>query len=147
MIADTLGNISLYLGIHPNLDTAIRYLMQQDVALLPDGRLDIDGDRVFVNVMSPVFQPQNNWEAHRLYADIQIALAEGETIEWLSLDRVDGWSDYNEERDIQLSASPVKGTSYTLRPYDFGLYFPCDAHKPGLGSAKGRKAVVKVRVD
>ncbi len=147
MIADTLNNIGLYRGIHPNLDTAIRFLLSTDIAALADGRHDIDGDRVFINIMSPEFKPENGWEAHRRYADIQIALQEGESIEWLPLERVDAWEDYIPERDIQLSRSAASGMRHTLRPLDFGLYFPRDAHKPGLGHTKGRKAVVKVRID
>lgn len=147
MIADTLNNIALYRGIHKNLDTAIDFLLQNDVTALEDGRREIDGDNVFINVMSPEFKPESSWEAHRRYADIQIALKDGESIEWLPLERVDEWGDYLPERDIQISNSAVSGVRYTLRPLDFGLYFPKDAHKPGLGTAKGRKAVVKVRID
>lgn len=147
MIADRLDHIYLYRGIHPNLDTAIDFLVKNDLTRFKDGRYEIDGDRVFVNILSPQLKNENSWEAHSQYADIQIALMDGESIEWLPVDRVDRWGSYIPERDIKLSSSTASGVRYTLKAMDFGVYFPQDAHKPSLGYGKGRKAVVKVRID
>lgn len=147
MIADTLKNIALYRGLSRNMDTAIDFLLKTDLNALPDGRHEVDGDKVFVNVMAVSFRAQNRFEAHRRYIDIQIALGEGESIEWLPYERVTRWEEYAADRDYQGGQSDVPGMAYTLRPMDFAVYFPRDAHKPGLGEGTGRKAVVKVRVD
>ena len=90
MITDTLKNISLYRGISQRIGTAIDFIEKTDLHALADGRHVVDGENVFVNVMSPAFKEQNTWEAHRNYIDIQIALKDGETIEWLPLEAVPG---------------------------------------------------------
>ena len=51
MICDTLQHLGRYRGLHPNLDTAIDYLLTHDLAALPLGRTEVDGDKVFINLM------------------------------------------------------------------------------------------------
>ena len=58
MICDTLQHLGRYRGLHPNLDTAIDYLLTQDLADLPLGRTEVDGDKVFINLLSLVFLPE-----------------------------------------------------------------------------------------
>ena len=43
MIVDTLQNIGRYRGLHPNLDTAIRWLADHDITALPNGRTGVTG--------------------------------------------------------------------------------------------------------
>ena len=54
MIYDLLENIGRYRGICPNLDTAIRFLMDTDLNTLPTGKTEIDGDRVYLQIMDAV---------------------------------------------------------------------------------------------
>ena len=51
MICDTLQHLGRYRGLHPNLDTAIDYLLTHDLTALPLGRTEVDGDKVFINLM------------------------------------------------------------------------------------------------
>ena len=83
MIYDKISNIENYLGITPNLDTAIRFLASQDLIALPLGRTVIDGDLVFANVMEADAVPaeEKEFELHREYMDIQIDLMGVERIE------------------------------------------------------------------
>lgn len=147
MITDTLKNISLYRGISKHMDTAIDFIQAADLSALSDGKHVVEGENVFVNVMSPQFKEQNTWEAHRNYIDIQIALEEGETIQWLPLEDVPGWSKYDMGGDCVLSHDNNPGMAIPMQKGQFAVFFPLDAHKPGLGSVKGHKAVVKVRVE
>ena len=84
MITDTLNNLSLYKDIHPNLDTAIDYLLTHDLAALPVGRTHIDQDNVFVNIVDEQLRTpeEASYEYHRLYADIQISLNGEESWEY-----------------------------------------------------------------
>ncbi len=147
MILDSLQNITRYKGIHPNLDTAIAYLERTDLRSLPLGRTDIDGDKVFVSLSKPQLGDNKTWEKHRLYADIQIALEDGENIAWADEKDLQCFSVYDAEKgDIQLSEDPTPGVVCAIKKDHFGLYFPHDAHRPGIGTQVGYKAVVKVRV-
>ena len=68
MICDTLEHLGRYKGLHPNLDTAIDYLLAHDLSALPDGRTEVDGDEVFINVMDADLNPHtgSHAEYHRL---------------------------------------------------------------------------------
>ena len=131
MICDTLEHLARYKGLHPNLDTAIDYLLTHDLSALPNGRTEVDGDEVFINVMD---------------ADLQIDITGGE-----------GWGYTNEPGEevgeytvdcgFQDSASVVSGA---LGEGRFVLFFPTELHKPGLvqdGCANVRKAVVKIKME
>ncbi len=147
MILDSLQHIGRYRGIHPNLDTAIDFVLSRDLDTLPDGRTDIAGDAVYVVLSTPTLGDNLVWEKHRLYADIQIALRYGESIAWADANTLHGFSPWDAQKgDIQLSHDAAPGVVCTLQKGQFGLYFPQDAHRPGLGQGTTRKAVVKVKV-
>ena len=59
--------------------TAFSFLREADLARLPLGRADIDGDEVFANVQEYDTVPagQKQMEAHRRYYDVQYVV-EGE---------------------------------------------------------------------
>lgn len=147
MIADTLQNIARYRGLHRNLDTAIDYLLAHDLRALPDGRIDIDGERVFLSVQSPAFRRHDQWELHRRYMDVQIALKDGETIAYLPAAAFEQWNDAKAANDFYSANDARPGAAFTLSPGDFVLFFPGEPHRPGLGEGQGRKAVVKVLID
>lgn len=145
MIMDKLDNISAYKGISGSLDLAIEYLKQNKLDMLPPGRSPIDGDRVFVTLMTSQLGQNPAWEIHRKYIDIQIALTQGESIAWAPHDTICGFSPYDESKgDIQLSLDPRDGLICPLPQGWFFIFFPTDAHRPGIGQGSARKAVVKV---
>ncbi|MHC1785929.1 MAG: YhcH/YjgK/YiaL family protein [Christensenellales bacterium] len=145
MILDKLQNLPLYRGISPDLDTAILGLQGMDLQALPEGRHPIDGDRVFMTLMSPTLGDGPTWEKHHRYIDIQIALSEGESIAWAPDGDIGGFSPYDAAAgDIQLSHDPQPGLLCPLKAGWFAIYFPWDAHRPGIGQGRTRKAVVKV---
>ena len=145
MILDKLDNISAYKGMSANLDLAIDYLKQNELETLPLGRHPIEGDTVFVTLMTAELGQNPTWEKHRKYIDIQIALAQGESIAWAPHDAIGGFSPYDDSKgDIQLSRDPQEGLICPIQLGWFAIYFPTDAHRPGIGQGITRKAVVKV---
>ena len=102
MIVDTLQNIGRYRGLHPNLDTAIRWLADHDITALPNGRTGVDGDRVFIHVMDADLRPAGGaaFEEHRRYADLQIDLTGGEHWGWADDAAPEG--DFAPEKDFGL---------------------------------------------
>ena len=74
MICDTLENLNRYRGIHKNLNTAIDYLtayhVAHDLIELPLGRIEVDGENVFINVMDADLHPDegSHLEYHHQYA-------------------------------------------------------------------------------
>ena len=97
MIYDLLENIGRYRGICPNLDTAIRFLMDTDLNTLPTGKTEIDGDRVYLQIMDAVTHEltEDSYEIHRAYMDIQIDLDGCEVI-GTALDQVTPAGEYRQ---------------------------------------------------
>lgn len=145
MILDKLANIATYKGISNNLDLAIDFLLHNNLESLQLGRHAIHGDIVFVTVMTAELGLGATWEKHRKYIDKQIPLAQGESIAWAPEDSILDFSFCNAAKgDIQLSRDPQEGLVCPIPQGWFGIYFPTDAHRPGIGQGSTRKAVVKV---
>ena len=82
MIYTKKTNLHRYLGLSPEMDTAIRFLQNTDLATLVKGRNEIDGDKVFVNRFDYQTMPREQaiWEGHIRYADIHVLLSGQEKI-------------------------------------------------------------------
>lgn len=82
MIYTKRCNLHRYLGLSPEMDTAIRYIQTADLRALVKGRNEIDGNRVFVNRFDYQTMPQAQaiWEGHIQYADIHVLLSGCEKI-------------------------------------------------------------------
>ena len=150
MIYDTLKNIAAYRGISANMDRAIDFILAADFSQMPAERFEVDGSRVYGFIQEPELRDPavSQFEAHRRYADIQIALTDGEIMGVLPLAKVGKWADFDTEKDIGFSCVEDKGVAIPLNAGEFMILFPQDAHMPCLkGCAdKTRKVVVKVEM-
>ena len=54
MILDSLKNLKNYEGLHPRFAKAMDFLLTSDLANLPLGRNEIQGDEIFANVVIKV---------------------------------------------------------------------------------------------
>lgn len=148
MITDSLTCLDRYLGIHPALDTAIRWLALHDPAALPNGRTEIDGQDVYINVMDAALRPAEgaDFEYHRLYADLQIDLTGSEYWAWTT--RAEPTGPFDPAADCGFAAGPEQ-SSGLLGEGRFALFLPGEYHKPSCISPVSetlRKAVVKIRM-
>lgn len=150
MIYDTLNNLPNYLGMSKNLDTAIEFIMARDITTLPLGRTQIDGDKVFVNVMDATPQPSEkaSFETHQRYLDLQTDLAGSELFE-VALGELRITKPYDEQADIALGSADTS-IAGMLCEGRFALFLVGEAHKPTLkaqGCGKVKKAVFKIALD
>jgi len=90
MILDTLINSARYAGMHPGFARAFAFLAATDLAALPPGRHEIDGDRIYVSIDHKDGRGEDGarLEAHRRYIDIQYTIDGNELIGWMPLARV-----------------------------------------------------------
>ena len=108
---------------HPRLAQAFAFLKRPDLAALPPGRYDLDGDNLWATVQDVALKPfgdTQHAEIHHTYIDIQAPLSGPETIGLLAL---------------------VPGDFAVLMP-------PCGAHAPGCsldGARTVRKLIIKIR--
>ena len=151
MIFDTLKNIGCYRGLSANFDRAIDFLSTADLSAQPAGRYEIDGDKVFFMIQEPELRNEEDalYEIHKKYADIQLALTDGETILALPTGSIEDWQEFDAAKDIGFSQNSEPGIPLEMNAGSFAIFFPQDAHMPCLrgGDAKKcRKAVVKVKL-
>lgn len=148
MIVCTVKDLEKYIALNKNFAKVIEYLKNNDIATLPLGRTDVCGDEVFISLQE--FEGKTKeaakLETHVKYIDIQMPFSTVENIGWRSLDNLSSPSQpYNENDDIAFFDSP--STLYvTLSPGECVIFFPEDAHAPGIADGKLRKAVIKVKI-
>lgn len=118
------------------------------MAALPNGRTDVDGDRVFLNVMDADLRPAGDaaFEVHRRYADLQLDLTGGERWGWADSAAPQGAPDA--QKDIGFLTGPEQAAG-VLGGGRFVLFLPGEPHKPSClapGCTHLRKAVVKIEM-
>ena len=149
MIYDKLENIGRYKGMNKHLDTAIDYILHNDLSSRPSGRTELDGDNVYINVMEAAAGPleTRKYEIHKKYMDIQIDLAGTEAIHTgdmsaMSIESYDAASDFGSVQCPDLA-------SCTIGPGNFLLCMAEEPHKPGIAVSDDirlKKCVFKVHI-
>lgn len=149
MIIGKLNNASELYDVHPLFCKAFEYLKQTDLTQLPLGRIDIEGEDLYVSVqeVNGKTKKASVLEAHREYIDIQMPLSVVESYGWKEVSTcLQTEKAYDEANDYMLFAD--RPDRYIeIEPGDFVVFFPKDAHAPCIGKGMMRKIVVKVRVD
>ena len=150
MIYDKIRNIGQYKGISENLDKAIEFLYNIDLMQLNDGKIEVDGDKVFANVMCYHTKSIEDSvkEAHRNYMDIHIVISGKEKMEVSEISDLEILTEYVEENDIAFYKGEMS-LACVLKDDYFLLCFPNDVHTPALKVDESeyiKKMVVKVKI-
>ena len=149
MIIDTLKNAGLYRGLGERVAAGLDFLVSQDLASLPPGKIELRGNDLYALVQTYDSRPIElaKWEAHRKYIDIQLIVSGVERLGYASVDTLTVTEPYDEEKDYMLLDGP--GQYARAEPGTFLIFYPHDAHSPGVAidsPSKVKKVVVKVRV-
>lgn len=145
MIVDKLTNWRLY-GFSPLMAKAFELLSDPTVQALPDGRHELDGDRIIALPQGYTTKAvgDGRLEAHRRYIDIQFIVSGEERMGWTPLSGLPG--SYDEEKDLGFYEGSFDMVS--VREGYFAVFYPHDAHAPCLDPTSGfcrvRKIVMKV---
>ena len=131
---------------------AFKFLKSNDLTKLELKRYDIDGDNLFATVSE--YQSKNEesakFEAHRKYIDIQYVISGKEIMNLAPISTLkDVLTPYDAVKDIEF-ITVSKVVNYKASPSNFFIFFPDDAHRPGLKDGSNspvRKIVIKVKVD
>ena len=146
MIIDSLDNTHLYECLHPRFKQAFDFLRSTDFSLLEDGRIELQGDDLYVNLASNMGKSSASLEVHELYIDIQMPLSTTERIGWKSLSRCKKiLESYDRDKDIALYADDFD-TLLSISPQQFVIFYPQDAHAPAMAECFLRKLVVKIKL-
>jgi biofilm protein TabA len=138
----------------PLLEKGLAFLRQARGKAWEDGRVEIDGSRVYALVQSYQSKAETDnprFEAHLKYIDIQYVVSGTEVMGWAPLDRMAVTAPYNPDRDVMHGTVPAG--ERTLVHFVAGqaiVLFPEDAHAPGLAAGAPepvKKIVVKVLLE
>jgi len=147
MVIDTLDQAFRYEALHPHFKRAFDFLRERDVMSIPEGRMELDGDRLFALTQVYVTKPvsEGRLEAHRKYIDIQYIVSGEEDMGYAPLSGQTLYEPFNEEKDMGLYRGEASFTKMTAGM--IAIFFPHDAHLPSRFRAHPvtvRKIVLKV---
>ncbi len=152
MIVADLKNIDCQCDSPLMLTRAIEFLRLRGIYELPDGKVEIDGDRVFAIIQryQTLETDAPKFEYHRKYIDVQYLVSGEEIIGWTPSDRITVTEPYNAEKDIAFGTAPAgTWTPVHLQAGQAAVLWPEDGHAPRLAAGKASavmKIVVKVAV-
>ena len=132
---------------------ALEFIQKTDWKAIENGKHPIDGDKMFANVMDMTTRPfeGSHPEIHEKYIDLMYWPEGGEKIGVAPYMGVEPILESRPENDIAFLASVDGESVLTATEGCFGVFFPWDAHRPGLfledGPAVSRKCVVKISVE
>lgn len=149
MIVDNIANFEFYKSLNPYFEEVLKFIKNNKLSELTDGKHIIDGDKLFVNIntTAPKTKDEAKIEYHRKYIDIQIPLNINETYGYTPLVDLPE-ADFDEKKDIAKLPAGYPCRSYiTATPSDFVIFFPQDGHAPCIADGTIHKAIFKVAVE
>ncbi len=152
MIVSDLKHIEQQINMTPALAKAVEFLRLRGIHDLPDGRIEIDGERVYAIIQryETMEAAVPKFEYHRKYIDVQYIASGEEVIGWAPMDRMEITDAYDADKDICFgTVEPDKWSPVYLKEGELAVLYPEDGHAPRLACgapSSVRKIVVKVAV-
>ena len=150
MIFGNVKNLDEFTFLEAGVLECFAYLKNHDLVSYEKGSHEIDGERLFVNIVEyTTTTPENRfWEAHKNYLDVHVMLRGEEQIDL-------NFIQYMEvkpfvEKDDFLPMDGEKNASVILNPGDFLICYPADGHRTAVAVNEPvtiKKAIFKVRID
>ena len=149
MITDHIKHYKHYQKISAGIQQAFNYVTSNDLSALEVGKYEIDGDNVFVLIQAyqPKAMSEGKCEAHKNYIDIQYVIEGTELMGYGLVDTMEVIDPYDPAKDRFFVG--FKGDMMTYEAGMFAIFFPQDAHMPGIeadGCTYVKKAVFKIKV-
>ena len=147
-----VGNIEQaedYYEMNPYFKEAFEFLKRSDLADLPAGRHEIDGDRLFCIVTKDRgrSRAEAKLEAHRKYIDLHYIISGIDEMGWkltATCDSID--QRYDVDNDIEFFKDhPQNWTK--VSPRSFAISFPEVAHAPMVSAEEIHKIVLKIKAE
>lgn len=153
MLITTLEHLGKQLAMNAKFERALDFLRREGWHGQPDGRIAIDGDRVFALLQSYETKrvtDQVDFEGHYQYIDFQQLIEGQEIIFWTDAARLVPTIPYDQAKDIWFSTASTNGaTRLVLARECLAVFFPEDAHATRLAPdqpAPVKKVIIKVAV-
>lgn len=148
MVVDTLDNLEKYVSLNPLFEEVVKFIKENDLNQLEDGKHFIKDKDLFVNITTAHGKSAEDatFETHKKMLDIQIPLDNNETYGYLALADLPE-AEYNAEKDVTKYPGVKAETYVNCKPGEFAIFWPQDGHQPCIGEGDIHKAIFKVKVD
>lgn len=127
---------------------ALDFMKKEDLKTLENGRYELcAGTYAAVSEYEAKEPSVAKYEVHRKYIDIQYVAEGEEFIEMLPMSDFKEEQEYNEEKDIVFFKETPKGEKLLADKNQFFIFFPNEAHRPGIKIGNGgkvKKIVIKI---
>jgi biofilm protein TabA len=131
---------------------AVEFLRLHDIHALPDGKIEIAGQKIFALVQRYETERTDSprFEFHRDYVDLQYIVSGEEIIGWIPRTGMTITDAYDDAKDVAFGKpkgrdwTPVRMTAGRL-----AIFYPDDGHAPKLAAGspgKVMKIVIKIAV-
>jgi YhcH/YjgK/YiaL family protein len=132
------------------MERALEIIEELDLETVECGKYVVDDDIYYMVQEYETKYPQEaRYEAHQKYVDIQYIVKGVERMEFADTDKLKVAEAYNPEIDAVFLEDPKVIDACVVEAGDYRIFYPEDAHKPGLcvgEPAKVKKIVAKVRI-
>ncbi len=145
MIHDTLANSHRHRDLPRGVSEAFAYLRRTDFAQTPDGRYELDGQRLVAIVRHCDTKPPDQavWEAHRRHIDVHYVIEGAELVGYLPWrEGLAAAKPYDEANDADFY--DVAGQWLSLPAGSFIVFTPDDVHASDVAGPAATAAVRKV---
>jgi YhcH/YjgK/YiaL family protein len=134
-----------------NVQEAICYLKEQDLATMSVGKYEVDEDFYFMVQEYKTKEPDTCClETHQRYTDIQWMISGEEAIDTVSVAGLKEKVTYDADKDVAFWEEPKEMCHTVLTAGAYAVLPPSIAHKPGMRTDRNgcmvKKCVGKVRV-
>lgn len=149
MIFGNIRNLDEYSFLDSRILECFTYVREHDLMTFEKGSHEIDGDRLFVNIVeyTTTIPEERFWEAHREYLDIHVMLDGPEQIDVNFIENMKE-EEFQPDKDF-LPLQGEANSRVVLNAGDFLVCYPHDAHRTAVkaGEAKAiKKAIFKVKI-
>lgn len=147
MIVAPLSAAARYENLNPLFKRAFDFVREADPSALEPGPRVLVEDALVVMVNEPVMKKPEKarMEVHDRFIDIHVPLSREEGFAWKERAALEKPSEpFNMEKDAQ-HYGDAPDASFVVKPGQFAVFFPEDAHAGCIGEGTLRKLVIKVR--
>ena len=147
MIIASHSDAARYENLNPLFKRAFDFVREADLSAMEPGPHVVEEDALVVMVNEPEMKKPEKarMEVHDRFIDIHVPLSREERFTWKDRAALEKPSEpFHAEKDAQ-HYDDVADVSFLVKPGQFAVFFPEDAHAGCIGEGVIRKLVIKVR--
>ena len=149
MIVGNIKDRRIYETAHPLFSQAFDFIKSYLEEKKPVGKYEILGDALFAMVQEYDSKEEAKMEVHDKYIDLQFIVSGEEKMLWAPREELAIITPFPENKDTEIVEVGDRPSTLVLHAGEFAIFYPTDAHKPGLAVDTPKpveKIVVKIKV-